>query len=339
MFDPLFVLLAVTVAVALAFDFINGFHDAANSIATIVSTRVLSPGMAVLWAAFFNFAAAFVFHLKVATTIGKGLVAPEAATQYVILCGLLGAIVWDLITWYFGLPTSSSHALIGGFAGAAVAKVGFSAIVTSGWVKTLVSMLVSPVLGLFVGLCLMTANVWLFRRFVPARVDNLFRRLQLVSNGLFALGHGGNDAQKTIGIIAILYFSYQKSKGLAPTDVEPAMWMVLACYAAIGLGTLSGGWRIVKTMGTKITKLKPMGAFSADTAAAITLFINTFLGIPVSTTHTITGAIMGVGATQRLSAVRWGVATRIVWAWGLTIPITASLGAVFYWIAALTLGA
>ncbi|MBI4915606.1 MAG: inorganic phosphate transporter [Acidobacteria bacterium] len=323
-------LVIVIVLVALAFDFINGFHDAANSIATVVSTHVLSPGLAVIWAAFFNFAAAFIFPLKVAKTIGKGLIAPDAVTVWVILAGLIGAIVWDLITWYFGLPTSSSHALIGGFAGAAVAKVGFAAIIYAGWTKTLVSMFVSPFVGLALGLFIMSLVSWIFRRTTPSRVDRFFRKGQLVSAGLYSLGHGGNDAQKTMGIIAILLYTYQRSQGQTPADVHIAIWMVLSCHAAIALGTLAGGWRIVKTMGSKITKLKPVGGFSAETAAAVTLFGNSYLGIPVSTTHTITGAIMGVGATQRLSAVRWGVATNIIWAWLLTIPASAAIAALSF---------
>jgi inorganic phosphate transporter, PiT family len=329
--DPLFVLLIVIILVALAFDFINGFHDAANSIATIVSTRVLPPGFAVIWAAFFNFFAAFVFPLKVASTIGKGLISPAAVTEWVILAGLVGAVVWDLITWYWGLPTSSSHALIGGFAGAAIAHVGFSSIVYSGWTKTIVSMFVSPVFGLVLGLGMMTALLWLLRRAMPTRVDKWFRKLQLLSAGLYSLGHGGNDAQKTIGIIALLVYTYHRSRGQTPADIHVSWWMIFSCYAAIALGTLAGGWRIVKTMGSKITKLKPIGGFCAETAAAVTLFANSYLGIPVSTTHTITGAIMGVGATHRLSAVRWGVATRIVWAWVLTIPLSALMSALFYW--------
>ncbi len=336
--DVMFTLLVVIVVVALIFDFFNGFHDAANSIATVVSTRVLSPGLAVVWAAFFNFVAAFVFPLKVASTIGKGLVVPDAATEYVILAGLVGAIVWDIVTWWFGLPTSSSHALIGGYAGAAIAKVGFSAILYRGWTKTVVSMFLSPVVGLLLGLILMTGVAWLFRRSMPTRIDRLFRKLQLVSAGLYSLGHGGNDAQKTMGIIAILVYTYEKSLGRAPADIHVTVWMVLACHAAIALGTLSGGWRIVKTMGSKITKLKPVGGFSAETAAALTLFGNSYLGIPVSTTHTITGAIMGVGAQHRLSAVRWGVATQIVWAWVLTIPCSALVAALGYWTLAALLG-
>jgi len=328
--DPLFALLIAIVIVALAFDFINGFHDAANSIATVVSTRVLPPGLAVIWAAFFNFVAAFVFPLKVASTIGKGLIAPTAVTEWVILAGLVGAVVWDLITWWLGLPTSSSHALIGGFAGAAIAHMGFSAVIVRGWTKTIVSMFVSPVFGMALGLMFMTGLLWLLRRARPTRVDKWFRKLQLVSAGLYSLGHGGNDAQKTIGIIALLVFTYKRSIGQAPADIHVSLWMILSCYMAIALGTLAGGWRIVKTMGSKITKLRPIGGFCAETAAALTLFANSYLGIPVSTTHTITGAIMGVGATHRLSAVRWGVATRIVWAWVLTIPASAIIAAGFY---------
>ena len=323
-------LIVFIIAVALVFDFFNGFHDAANSIATVVSTHVLTPGLAVVWAAFFNFAAAFVFPLRVATTIGKGLIAPEAATEYVILAGLIGAIAWDILTWYLGLPTSSSHALIGGFAGAAVARVGWNAVILGGWTKTVVSMFVSPVFGLVLGLGLMTAVAWLCRRSMPTRVDKYFRKLQLVSAGLYSLGHGGNDAQKTMGIIAILIYTYQRSAGQAPKDLHITLWMILACHAAIALGTLSGGWRIVKTMGSRITKLKPVGGFCAETAAALTIFGNSYLGIPVSTTHTIAGAIMGVGSTQRFSAVRWGIATRILWAWVLTIPGSALVAAASY---------
>jgi len=323
-------LVVIIVVVALAFDFINGFHDAANSIATIVSTRVLSPGLAVIWAAFFNFLAAFVFHLKVATTIGKGLIDPDAVTEYVLLAGLVGAIAWDLFTWYLGLPTSSSHAIIGGFGGAAVAKVGLGAILYGGWTKVLVSMVVSPFVGLALGLFFMNAVSWLCRRATPARVDRLFRKGQLVSAGLYSLGHGGNDAQKTIGIIAILVYAYNRSLHGGTASFQVDFWMVFSCYAAIALGTLAGGWRIVKTVGSKITKLRPVGGFCAETAAAVTLFLNTHLGIPVSTTHTITGAIVGVGSTQRLSAVRWGVARRIVWAWLFTIPASAAIAALTF---------
>jgi PiT family inorganic phosphate transporter len=286
----------------------------------------------VLWAAFFNFVAAFVFPLTVARTIGKGLVTPDAVTVQVIFAGLVGGIVWDLLTWYWGLPTSSSHALIGGYAGAAIASAGFSVVIVGGWTKTIVSMFLSPVVGLVLGVLMMTAVSWVFRSRSPSRVDRFFRRGQLVSAGLYSLGHGGNDAQKTMGIIAILVYTYKKAHGFAPGDVHVDFWMVIACHAAIALGTMAGGWRIVKTMGSKITKLKPVGGFCAETAAAITLFGNSYLGIPVSTTHTITGAIAGVGATQRLSAVRWGVATRIVWAWVLTIPGSAMIAALAFWL-------
>ncbi len=337
MIDPMFLLLVFIVFAALVFDFLNGFHDAANSIATVVSTRVLSPGLAVIWAAFFNFLAAFVFPLKVATTIGKGLIAPEVVTEYVILAGLLGAIFWNLLTWFLGLPTSSSHALIGGFAGAAIANVGMSAVLFAGWTKTVVSMFLSPVVGLVLGLGMMVIVSWIFHDKAPSRIDGWFRRLQLVSAGLYSLGHGGNDAQKTMGIIAILVYTYQRNAGHNPQDIHIATWMIFACYAAIAMGTLFGGWRIVKTMGSKITKLRPVGGFCAETAAALTLFANSHLGIPVSTTHTITGAIMGVGATQRLSAVRWGVATQIVWAWFLTIPCSAFVAALSYRVIALFL--
>jgi PiT family inorganic phosphate transporter len=331
MISPLLLILVTIIVTALVFDFVNGFHDAANSIATVVSTHVLPPGLAVLWAAFFNFVAAFIFPLKVAKMIGKGLIAPEAVTQHVILAGLVGAIVWDLITWYWGLPTSSSHALIGGYAGAAVASVGFGAIIAHGWIKTVVSMFASPAVGLVLGLLLMVLVAWIFRRTSPARVDRFFRKGQLVSAALYSLGHGGNDAQKTMGIIAIAVFTYQRSTGAAPSDIAVTWPIILSCHAAIALGTMAGGWRIVKTMGSKITKLKPVGGFCAETAAALTLFGNSYLGIPVSTTHTITGAISGVGATQRFSAVRWGIAARIVWAWVLTIPASAIVAALTFW--------
>ena len=317
------------IAVALAFDYINGFHDAANSIATIVSTRVLSPGQAVLWAAFFNFVAAFGFGTAVAKTIGKGMIDIHAVTFGVIFAGLMGAIVWDLITWYFGLPTSSSHALIGGYAGAAVARAAsFSVINPSGWTKTLIFIVLSPLIGLVAGLILMTATFWLFRRVVPRKVDRWFRRLQLVSAALFSLSHGTNDAQKTMGIIAGVLFT----AGYIKTFDIP-LWVILAAHAAIALGTLAGGWRIIHTMGTKITKLQPVGGFAAESGAAIAIFTATHFGIPVSTTHAITGAIVGVGATRRLSAVRWGVAGRIVWAWLLTIPMAAGIGAGTYLLA------
>jgi PiT family inorganic phosphate transporter len=315
------------ILVALIFDYINGFHDAANSIATVVSTRVLSPGQAVVWAAFFNFIAAFTFGTAVAKTIGNGMIDLSAVTFGVIFGGLMGAIIWDLITWYFGLPTSSSHALIGGYAGAAIANAGLDVIIVSGWTKTLLYIVLAPMIGLTLGLLLAVAIFWLFQRRSPMQVDRVFRKLQLVSAALYSLGHGGNDAQKTMGIIAGVLFT----AGYLETFTIP-VWVVLAAHAAIALGTLSGGWRIIHTMGSKITRLKPVGGFAAETAGAVTLFIATSLGIPVSTTHTITGAIVGVGATRRLSAVRWGVAGRIVWAWVLTIPASAFIGACFFWL-------
>jgi PiT family inorganic phosphate transporter len=315
------------IAVALAFDYINGFHDAANSIATVVSTRVLSPGQAVVWAAFFNFVAAFTFGTAVAKTLGKGMIDITQVTFGVIFAGLLGAIIWDLITWYVALPTSSSHALIGGYAGAAIAKAGFLVIIPSGWTKTLIYIILAPLLGLVMGFLITVAILWIFQRSSPRRVDRLFRKLQLVSAAAYSLGHGTNDAQKTMGIIAgVLY-----TAGYMKTFTIP-IWVILAAHTAIGLGTLSGGWRIIHTMGSKITRLQPVGGFAAETAGAITLFLATSLGIPVSTTHTITGAIVGVGAVRRLSAVRWGIAQRIVWAWVLTIPMAGLIGAATYWI-------
>jgi PiT family inorganic phosphate transporter len=323
------------ILVALTFDYINGFHDAANSIATVVSTRVLSPGRAVVWAAVFNFVAAFTFGTAVAKTVGAGLVDINVVTFSVIFAGLVGAIVWDLITWYFGLPTSSSHALIGGYAGAAVAKVGFVAIIASGWTKTLLFIVLAPLIGLGLGFGIMAANMWLFYRMSPGRVDSLFRRLQLVSAALYSLGHGGNDAQKTMGIIAgaLVAGGYLE---LVDGHLPIPLWVILSAHAAIALGTLSGGWRIIHTMGSKITKLQPVGGFAAETAGAISLFTATFLGVPVSTTHTITGAIIGVGSIKRLSAVRWGIAGRIVWAWVLTIPASALIAAVVYYCVAAT---
>jgi inorganic phosphate transporter, PiT family len=313
------------VLVALIFDYINGFHDAANSIATVVSTRVLSPGRAVLWAAFFNFVAAFTFGTAVAKTVGSGMVDIEVVSFAVIFGGLSGAIIWDLITWYFGLPTSSSHALIGGYAGAAVAKAGFAAIIPGGWTKTIVFIFLSPVVGLALGFLLMTTILWIFRWMPPSRVDRWFRRLQLVSAAAFSLNHGANDAQKTMGIIAgVLY-----TANLIDTFEIP-FWVVLAAHAAIALGTLAGGWRIIHTMGSKITKLQPVGGFAAETSAAVSILIATQTGVPVSTTHAITGAIVGVGATRRLSAVRWGVAGQIVWAWILTIPAAFLIAAAVF---------
>jgi inorganic phosphate transporter, PiT family len=314
------------ILIALVFDFINGFHDAANSIATVVSTRVLTPRFAVIWAAFFNFVAAFGFGTHVAATMGSGMIQLDAVNEYVILAGLLGAIVWDLITWYFGLPTSSSHALIGGYAGAAVARAGFSAIVGSGWIKTLSFIVLSPIIGGILGFGLMVIVFRVFRNFLPSSVDKYFGKLQLVSAGFYSLGHGTNDAQKTMGIIAGLLYT---SGYLAAFTIP--FWVVLICHAAIALGTMAGGWRIVKTMGQKITKLKPVGGFCAETAGAVTLLGTALAGIPVSTTHTITGAIMGVGATRRLSSVRWGVANTIVWAWVLTIPLSALIAALSYY--------
>ena len=327
------VLIAIIV-VALVFDFLNGFHDAANSIATVVSTRVLSPQQAVAWAAFFNFIAAFVLGTHVAKTIGKGMIDISIVTPPVILAGLLGAIFWNLVTWYYAIPVSSSHALVGGYAGAAIAKAGWGAILWSGWTKTLIFIVVAPAIGLILGFLLMVAVSWIFRRARVHKADRLFRRLQLVSAALYSLGHGGNDAQKTMGIITGLLVA----SGLL-AKFEVPYWVILVSNGAIALGTLFGGWRIVKTMGAKITKLQPTGGFCAETAGALTLVGATLAGIPVSTTHTITGAIMGVGATKRLSAVKWGVAGRIVWAWVLTIPIAAAVAAVCYLAVSHFLGA
>ncbi len=315
MLEPLSLVVFV-ILVALFFDFVNGFHDSANSIATVVSTRVLPPKYAVAWAAFFNFVAAFTFGVSIAKTIGKGIIRPEIVDLNVILGGLIGAIAWDLITWYLGLPTSSSHALVGGFAGAAVAKVGWSALIAKGLIKIGIFIFIAPILGLVLGFSFMVVTLWVFRKFAPGVIDKYFRKLQLLSAAAYSLGHGTNDAQKTMGIITILLFS---TGHLGPEFYVPT-WVILTCHAAIALGTLAGGWRIVKTMGMKITKLKPVGGFCAETAGAITLFGTAIAGIPVSTTHTITGSILGVGSTIRLSAVRWGVARRIIWAWVLTIP-------------------
>jgi PiT family inorganic phosphate transporter len=315
------------VLVALAFDFMNGFHDAANSIATVVSTGVLKPHQAVVWAATFNFVALFVFQLKVATTVGRGIVEPSVVDHYVVFGALVGAISWNIITWYYGIPSSSSHALIGGLVGAAVAKGGFFSLMGGGLMKTVAFIVVSPVLGLLLASLLMIATSWIFVRSTPARVDRWFRRLQLVSASLYSLGHGGNDAQKTIGIILMLLIA---AGHVRPEDGVPA-WVVVSCYLAIALGTLFGGWRIVKTMGQRITKLKPVGGFCAETGGAVSLFLATGLGIPVSTTHTITGAIVGVGAVQSVSAVRWGVAGGIVMAWVLTIPCSAFIAALAWW--------
>jgi PiT family inorganic phosphate transporter len=327
------------IVTALIFDYINGFHDAANSIATVVSTRVLSPGKAVIWAAFFNFVAAFGFGTAVAQTVGSGMVDLAVVTFPVIFAGLSGAIIWDLITWYYGLPTSSSHALFGGYAGAAIAKAGFTAIIVSGWTKTLVFIVVAPFIGLVVGLLLMTASLWIFRRATPRRVEGFFRKMQLVSAAGFSLMHGANDAQKTMGIIAGALFTGGYLSLDAAGKVPIPFWVIMVAHIAIGLGTLSGGWRIIKTMGSRITDLRPIGGFAAETGAAVAIFTATTLGVGISTTHTITGAIVGVGATRRMSAVRWSVAGQIVWAWVLTIPMSAVIGAVTYHAIRLLFGA
>jgi PiT family inorganic phosphate transporter len=320
------------VVLALLFDFMNGFHDAANSIATVVSTGVLKPQQAVAFAAFFNVLAIFVFHLKVAATIGKGIVEPGIVDQHVIFGALIGAIAWNVVTWWYGIPSSSSHALIGGIVGATVAKAGFAPLVASGLLKTVLFIFVSPVLGFLLGALSMVGVSWLFSKSRPSRVDSLFRRLQLVSAGLYSLGHGGNDAQKTIGIIWLLLIASGISSA---SDAMPPSWVIWSCYIAIGLGTMFGGWRIVKTMGQRITKLKPVGGFCAETGGAITLFLASALGVPVSTTHTITGAIFGVGSVRNASAVRWGLAGNIVTAWVVTIPATALIAAVFYGVSLL----
>jgi PiT family inorganic phosphate transporter len=322
-------LIVAIIVIALIFDFLNGFHDAANSIATVVSTRVLSPRLAVVWAAFFNFVAFLVFGTHVANTIGKGIVHEDAVTYVVILAALVGACSWDLITWWLGLPTSSSHALIGGFAGAALIHFGPGSLIWPSLTKVLIFIVVSPLLGMIAAMAISIVVHWVVRFKSPWKVDKYFRRLQLVSAGLYSLGHGGNDAQKTMGIIAILLY---KAGYLGDTFYVPLV-VVIGCHAAIALGTLFGGWRIVKTMGMRMTRLKPIGGFCAEGAGALTLFMVTFLGIPVSTTHTITGAIVGVGATNRLSAVRWGIAGRIVWAWILTIPGSALISAATYLVA------
>ncbi|SEJ20562.1 MULTISPECIES: inorganic phosphate transporter [unclassified Variovorax] len=319
----------VLVALAILFDFMNGFHDAANSIATVVSTGVLKPGQAVVFAAFFNLVAIFIFHLSVAATVGKGIAQPGVVDVHVVFGALVGAISWNLVTWYYGIPSSSSHALIGGIVGAVISKTGTAGLVASGIWKTVAFIFVSPLLGFLLGSMMMVVVAWGFRRATPSRVDRWFRRLQLVSAGAYSLGHGGNDAQKTIGIIWMLLIATGYASA---SDANPPTWTIVSCYAAIALGTMFGGWRIVKTMGQKITKLKPVGGFCAETGGALTLFLATALGIPVSTTHTITGAIVGVGSTQRASAVRWGVAGNIVWAWIFTIPASAFVAAIAYWI-------
>ena len=329
-----FWVIAMLVMLALAFDFMNGFHDAANSIATVVSTGVLKPQQAVLFAAFFNFVAIAIFQLKIAATVGKGIVEPGIVDYHVVFGALVGAITWNIITWFYGIPSSSSHALIGGIVGSVTAKAGLNALVGAGVWKTVAFIFVSPTLGFILGSLLMVVVAWLFRRTTPLKVDNWFRRLQLVSAGLYSLGHGGNDAQKTIGIIWMLLIA----TGYAgASDKMPPLWVIWSCYLAIGLGTMFGGWRIVKTMGQKITKLKPVGGFCAETGGALTLFLASWLGVPVSTTHTITGAIVGVGSTQRASAVRWGVAGNIVWAWIFTIPASAAVAAGSYYLGTLIL--
>lgn len=317
------------VVLALAFDFMNGFHDAANAIATVVSTGVLKPYQAVMWAAFFNVIAIFVFDLHVAATVGKGTVNPSVIDHYVIFGALVGALSWNIITWYYGIPSSSSHALIGGLVGGGIAKAGVGSLVASGVFKIVAFIFVSPMLGMLLGSLMMLLVSWLARRQQPSKIDKWFRRLQLVSAGLYSLGHGANDAQKTMGVIWILLIS---SGYVQATDVRPPLWVIASCYLAIGFGTLFGGWRIVKTMGQKLTKLRPVGGFCAETGGALTLFLASGLGIPVSTTHTITGAIVGVGSSRKLSAVRWGLAGSIVWAWIFTIPASAFIAAVFWWI-------
>ena len=327
-------LVLVTVLVALSFDFFNGFHDAANSIATIVSTRVLSPRVAVFWAAVFNFVAAFVMGIAVAKTIGKGMINLDYVTQWVVLAGLLGAIFWDIITWWWGLPTSSSHALIGGYAGAAIARGGFGVILPEGWTKTLIFIVLSPLIGFILGLLLMVLSAWILRRRTPRQVDRTFRVLQFLSSAGVSFAHGSNDAQKTMGIVAGALFT----GGLMSRQEMNTNWgtfhypIIFAAYLMIALGTYFGGWRIVRTMGQRITKLKPIGGFCAEAAAALTLVMTALWGIPVSTTHTITGSIVGVGSTHRISAVRWGIARRIIWAWIFTIPAAGVISAVVYWI-------
>ena len=326
-------IVVVLVLVALAFDFMNGFHDAANSIATVVSTRVLSPYQAVMMAAFFNFVAVFVFHLSVATTIGRGIIDQGIVDHYLVFGALVGAISWNILTWYYGIPSSSSHALIGGLVGAAVAKAGTWALIPSGLAKAIAFIFVAPLLGMALGALLMLAVSWIFVKSTPSKVDRWFRRLQLVSASLYSLGHGGNDAQKTIGIIWMLLIG----AGYLGTQDPVPIWVIAACYIAIALGTMFGGWRIVKTMGQRITKLRPVGGCCAETGGAITLFLATTLGIPVSTTHTITGAIVGVGAAQNVSAVRWGVAGNILWAWILTIPCSAFIAGLAWYLGRLLL--
>jgi PiT family inorganic phosphate transporter len=320
--------LGFLIILALLFDFMNGFHDAANSIATVVSTGVLKPSQAVMMAAFFNVFAIAVFQLNVATTVGKGTIEPTVVDHYVVFGALVGAIAWNFITWFYGIPSSSSHALIGGLVGAAVAKSGTDALISAGLIKIIAFIVLSPLLGFFFGALMMLIVAWVFVRSTPQRVDKWFRRMQLISASMYSLGHGGNDAQKTMGIIWMLLIA---SGAAAASDPLPT-WVIVSCYLAIGMGTLFGGWRIVKTMGQKITKLKPVGGFCAETGGAVTLFLATSLGIPVSTTHTITGAVVGVGSSRKMSAVRWGIAGNIVWAWVFTIPASAFMAAIAWWV-------
>jgi PiT family inorganic phosphate transporter len=326
--SPDLALIFFVILIALAFDFLNGFHDAANSIATVVSTRVLSPGQAVAWAAFFNFLAAFTIGTPVAKTVGKGMVDPAGITVFVILSALIGAILWDLITWVYGLPTSSSHALIGGFGGAAVVQGGWKVLILAGFQKTILFIFIAPILGMILGFLLMILVMNVFRKFTPSAIDGIFRVGQLFSASLYSLSHGANDSQKTMGIIvALLVAVHHGTWANRGQGTEIAWWIIIGCYAAMALGTLTGGWRIVKTMGQRITKLKPVGGFCAETGGACSVLFATYLGVPVSTTHTITGAIIGVGSTHSFSSVRWGVASRIVWAWVLTIPAAALIAA------------
>ena len=323
-----FYTLAFLIALALIFDFMNGFHDAANAIATVVSTGVLKPQTAVAMAAAFNFIAILVFQLKVASTVGKGTIDPQVVDHYVVFGALVGAIFWNLVTWYYGIPSSSSHALIGGLVGAAVAKAGTGSLIEAGLLKTIAFIVLSPLLGFVFGSIMMILVSWIFVRSTPRRVDKWFRRMQLLSASMYSLGHGGNDAQKTMGIIWMLLIA---SGSIGTHDSLP-VWVIICCYSAISMGTLFGGWRIVKTMGQRITKLRPVGGFCAETGGAITLFLATWLGVPVSTTHTITGAIVGVGSARKMSAVRWGVAGNIVWAWIFTIPASAFVAAIAWWV-------
>jgi len=325
--------LGFLIVLALLFDFMNGFHDAANAIATVVSTGVLKPQNAVLLAAFFNFIGILIFQLKVATTVGKGTIDPAIVDHYVVFGALVGAITWNLLTWYFGIPSSSSHALIGGLVGAAVAKAGTGSLISTGLIKTISFIVLSPLMGFLFGSMMMLIVSWLFVRSTPQRIDKWFRRMQLISASMYSLGHGGNDAQKTMGIIWMLLIA----AGVSTASEPLPWWVITSCYAAIGLGTLFGGWRIVKTMGQKITKLKPVGGFCAETGGAMTLFLATGMGIPVSTTHTITGAIVGVGSSRKMSAVRWGLAGNIVWAWIFTIPASAFMAAIAWWLGRLFL--